>query len=293
MPNWQSNTIESNGLSIHYTRTGSSETGSSETGSNQTGGDKPPLVLCHGFSDDGLCWTPVAEILATDYDVIMIDARGHGRSDGPEEGYGSLEHAADVAGVIQGLGLEKPPILGHSMGAATAMALAGTYPDLPGAILLEDPPSWWAVPPAQETQTTAAPTSRRQRFGGWVIDLKRKTIDEIIAMGRKQSPTWPEAELAPWAESKLRLSFNVLLSEQSEPVDWPAVVSQITCPALLITADPGLGALVTAEQAAAIQALLPNLQIENIPGAGHNIRREQGARFMEVIQMFLDFHAAK
>ena len=55
MSNWQSATIESNGLTLHYTR---------------TGGDKPPLLLCHGFSDDGLCWTPVAEVLSADYDII-------------------------------------------------------------------------------------------------------------------------------------------------------------------------------------------------------------------------------
>ena len=59
MSEWQSATIVANGIQIHYTR---------------TGGDKPPFVLAHGFSDDGLCWTPVAEQVAVDYDVIMADA---------------------------------------------------------------------------------------------------------------------------------------------------------------------------------------------------------------------------
>ena len=59
-----------NGLKLHYTR---------------TGGAKPPVVLAHGFSDDGLCWTPVAEALAADYDVVMVDARGHGRSAAPRK----------------------------------------------------------------------------------------------------------------------------------------------------------------------------------------------------------------
>lgn len=45
---WQSGDIVVNGLRLHYTR---------------TGGDKPQVVLVHGFSDDGLCWTPVAEAL--------------------------------------------------------------------------------------------------------------------------------------------------------------------------------------------------------------------------------------
>jgi len=50
-------------------------------------------VLAHGFSDDGLCWTPVAEKLAADYDVIMVDARSQGRSDTPEQGYTPIDMA--------------------------------------------------------------------------------------------------------------------------------------------------------------------------------------------------------
>ena len=60
MSNWQSGFVETNGIRMHYTR---------------TGGDRPPVVLAHGFSDDGLCWTPVARAREADYDVIMRDAR--------------------------------------------------------------------------------------------------------------------------------------------------------------------------------------------------------------------------
>jgi pimeloyl-ACP methyl ester carboxylesterase len=266
MTHWQSGDIEVNKLKLHYTR---------------TGGDKPPVVLAHGFSDDGLCWTPVAELLEADYDVVMVDARGHGKSDGPKRGYGSAEHAGDVAGVITGLGLKRPAVLGHSMGAATALVLAGTYPDLVRAILLEDPPMWWATPPKDK------PGRRPSHFGDWIVDLKRKTRDEMIASQRAQSPTWSEAELGPWADSKLRLSFNVLSRGKSAPLDWPATVRHITCPTLLITADPEQGGLVTPEAAAALQALLPQTRVAHIAGAGHSIRREQFTRYMEVVKAFL------
>jgi pimeloyl-ACP methyl ester carboxylesterase len=269
MSNWQSAHIEANGLQIHYTR---------------TGGDKPPVVLAHGFSDDGLCWTPVAEALAPDYDLIMVDARGHGRSDGPEQGYRQDDHAADVAGLIQGLGLNRPAVLGHSMGAATALALAGLYPELPGAILLEDPPSWWVE---RAPADSAADAERRARMYARIIALKRKTRDELIAGQRIEAPAWSEAELGPWANAKLRFSFNVLNRADPTSLDWPGMVSRITCPALLITADPERGAIVTADGAAAFQALLPQVRVAHIPGAGHNIRREQFARYLEVVRAFL------
>jgi N-formylmaleamate deformylase len=263
---WQSGDLEANGLRLHYTR---------------TGGDKPQVVLAHGFSDDGLCWTPVAEALASEYDLIMVDARGHGRSEAPEGGYGSAEHAGDLAGVITGLGLHRPAVLGHSMGAATALVLAGTYPDVPGAILLEDPPPLWA------TDFLSGPDEGPAQMRAWITDLKRKTREELIAEQRAASPDWSEAELGPWADSKLRLSLNALKLFTGTPVDWDATLRGVTCPALLITADPSQGALITEEGAAALQALIPHLRVAHIPGAGHSIRREQFARYLDTVYAFL------
>ena len=264
---WQSGDIEVSDLRLYYTR---------------TGGKKPQVVLAHGFSDDGLCWTPVAEVLASEYDVIMVDARGHGRSEGPEQGYGSAEHAGDLASVITGLGLHRPAVLGHSMGAATALMLAGMHPNLVGAILLEDPPAWWVA-----GSPTGLDKERQAQMRGWVTELKRKTREEMIADVRTHSPSWSEAELGPWADAKLRLSFNALNREGAAAVDWPTTVRRVTCPALLITADPERGAIVTPEGAAALQALMPQLRVAHIPEAGHSIRREQFDRYIDVVRTFL------
>lgn len=269
MTRWQTGYLEANGITLHYTR---------------TGGGGPPLLLAHGFSDDGLCWTPVAEDLASDYDVIMVDARGHGRSDAPEVGYGSHSHAADLASVITALGLERPAVLGHSMGAATTLMLAGSHPDLISRILLEDPPMWWL---ARDPATTASDEARWAGMRAWAQGLKRKTGPELIAQQRVQTPHWSEAELGPWADAKLRMSLNVLNRDNPAELDWPATLRRISTPALLITGDPPLGAIVTEEGAAALRALVPHLQVAHIAGAGHSIRRDQRARYLDVVREFL------
>ena len=79
---WTEGDVLTNGIRMHYYR---------------TGGDKPALVLAHGFSDNGLCWTPVARVLQADYDVIMIDARGHGKSEAPDGDYDPITMATDLA----------------------------------------------------------------------------------------------------------------------------------------------------------------------------------------------------
>jgi len=270
---WQTGFVETNDLRLHYAR---------------TGGEKRPIVLAHGVTDAGPCWKPVAEALAVEYDVIMVDARGHGRSDAPERGYGPAEQAQDLAGVIAGLELKRPTVLGHSMGAATALVLAGVHPDLPGAILLEDPPAWW-TDRSDSTEATERRTAMRQR----AIGLKQKAREDLISGQRAEQPSWSDAELGPWADAKQWFSPNVLSvydHDNGSDVDWQAVLARITCPALLIASDPERGGIVTPENAIALKQLVPHLEIAHIPEAGHNIRRDQFARYMEVVRTFLAEH---
>ena len=276
MGEWSSGYVEANGPRLHYTR---------------TGGAKPPVVLAHGLSDDGLCWTPVAEALASEYDLVMVDARGHGRSDAPDQGYGPDTQATDLAGVITALGLRRPAVLGHSMGASTALVLAGTRPDLPGAILLEDPPAWWAA-------HSEAPSDVEEwgvELRAWLAAIKRKTRVELIAAQRAASPGWDEAELDPWADAKARLGCQVIGAFDRRPdvgIDWPATLGRIACPALLITADSALGAGVTEENGDELRTLVPGLRVAHIPGAGHNVRRDRFAPFMGAVLPFLADWAA-
>jgi pimeloyl-ACP methyl ester carboxylesterase len=226
----------------------------------------------------------VARALENDYDVIMVDARGHGQSQAAEQEYSDVDMGNDLAGVIMALGLRRPAVLGHSMGAATALALAGAHPDVPGVILLEDPPARWIV------QSVAGPADLawQERMQDWITGLQAKTREELIAAQHAETPTWSEDELGPWADSKLRLSLTVLQRGASPVIDWPTLVSGITCPALLITADPAKRAIVTEADAAALQALIPQLRVAHIAGAGHSIRRDQFERYMQVVRDFLD-----
>ena len=276
MAEWQSGSVEANGETIHYTR---------------TGGDGPVVVLAHGVTDNGLCWSPLARALENDYDLIMVDARGHGESSAPAGSYGPDVQAEDLAGLITALGLEKPAVLGHSMGAGTALVLAGKHPDLVGSILLEDPPAWWTAwydsPEARDL--VKGMEERAQSY-------KSMTRDEIVAAGAAGHDGWSDAELQPWADSKIAFSPNVLVV--FEPgnranVDWPATLGQIASPVLLIMADADRGGIITPERAAALQAMVPQTEVAHIGGAGHNIRREQFAPYVEVVREFLSEHTGK
>jgi len=268
MSQWQSGDVVANGIKIHYYR---------------TGGNKPPLVLSHGATDDGLCWTPVARALEADYDVIMPDARGHGLSEAPDGGYNSEERAADLAGLIQALHVEKPVVGGHSMGAQTTFRLAADYPDLVRCAILEDPGFRSAAGPTGPDWEARAAQMRKA-----TEERKAMTREALIAQCRAQNPSWSEEELGPWADSKLRVSLKFAGAFRApERPSWQELLPKITCPVLLITADPERGAIVTPEVAEEASRLLPSLKVVRLRGAGHNIRREQFAGYMQAVRAFL------
>ena len=71
----------------------------------------------------------------------MLDNRGRGLSSGgPDIGYTLDDYAQDAAGLIEALGLDRPFVLGHSMGGRIAIKLAATRPDLVGSLIVADPP---------------------------------------------------------------------------------------------------------------------------------------------------------
>ena len=268
---WEALDLEVGGLRLHVTR---------------TGGGGPPLVVLHGVTDDGLCWTALAEQLQGAYDVLMVDARGHGRSSAPDAGYGPSEQAADVAGALDALGLEGALVLGHSMGAGTALALAALYRHLPRAILLEDPPPWWV-----RQDVTPEDLARREERVAGVEAMKRKTHAQLLAEQRRDARTWTDAEIVRWAESKQRCSPQRrgrlppgATATSAGPSSFRASPARSCCS----PASPERGALVTTDDAAALRALVPQTEVAHIPGGGHSIRHDQPQAYLAAVRAFLE-----
>ena len=71
-------------------------------------------------------------------------------------------------------------------------------------------------------------------------------------------------------------------------LDWGALLPKVTCPALLLTADPALGAILSDAHVASLKQLVPHMRVQHIPNAGHSIRREQFVAYMAAVNGFLD-----
>ena len=266
MSNWQDGYAHTNGIRLHYTR---------------TGGDKPALVLAHGATDNGLCWGRLVRALESDYDCVMADARGHGLSDKPASGYAPEDHAADLAGLIDALGLDRPVVIGHSMGGNTATALASLYPDAIRGAVLEDP-GWRA--------TTGTPEERAERSAQWRQNsaaMQAMSAEEIEKMGRERSPLWADEEFPAWVAAKQQVSLNLFAAIAQRSTPWQENAARFRSPVLLVTAETARGSIISAETAAEAAAINPLIRVAHIPDSGHNIRRENFDAFLAAVRSFL------
>ncbi len=259
-----------NGIKIHYYR---------------TGGDKPPFILLHGATDNGLCWITLAKALAEKYDVIMPDAQGHGLSGRLDKGFTFQSQTDQVAGLIKQLKLRNSIIMGHSMGAGTAANVAIDYPSLPKAIILEDPPWGVAGPPKLEKrgETDKPPVDMMQ----FLVGINKLSLEKIIEEGKKLDPSWSDEERLYWAKAKQQFDSSLFSKMVINPLPYTELVTKIQCPTLLIIAESGIVTKEVAENAARLWKSKNPFKWVQIKGATHNIRRDNFAAFREAVFSFL------
>jgi pimeloyl-ACP methyl ester carboxylesterase len=105
-------TIRANGAAFHVARTGHGR----------------PLLLLHGWPEFWLTWEPVMARLAERFTLYAPDLRGFGDSDKPDGPFGPDQHAADMLGLMDAVGIDQAGVIGHDVGGAVMQPLARTAP---------------------------------------------------------------------------------------------------------------------------------------------------------------------
>ena len=260
MTSWISAVSKANGTHIHHLR---------------TGGCKPPLMLLHGLTGSGACWTPLARALEGEYDVVMPDARGHGNSTAPPNDYLYEDLASDVVGLIQGLGLVAPVVLGHSMGGMTAAVVASRMGTELRGVILADPTF---LSPKRQREVYESDVARQHRR---LLCLKR---GDVLAESQLRHPHRSREIVELLAEARLQTRIEAFGILKPPNPEYRELVRRIQAPVLLLIAENGV---VSAETAAELQELNSRLRVERIHDAGHAIPYDQPDRFREAVRSFL------
>ena len=254
-----------------------------------------PVVLAHGLTSSALQWHPVVPALARRYEVIAVDARGHGRSAlagaaAHRLRYSARHHAADLVAVLDGLGIVRASLVGQSMGAENVACCAARHPDRVACVVLEDPP-WWPLP-------FSVRRAMRREWHDQLLAEQRLPDAELRAQLAGPQRGFPPALTEELMADRRRLSPAVLewLVDRDH---WSRFVPDLAAPTLLLTADVAAGAIVSplvARQVQARNAMAGNpcrVQVRHVAGAGHGIHSDRPHEFLAAVMPFLAAHAAR
>jgi N-formylmaleamate deformylase len=239
------------------------------------GGDGTPLLVLPGITMVAVGMDFVVRRL-DGVRALVLDVRGRGFSDRPEAGYGLEDYAADVAAVVRELGLERPLVLGHSLGARIAAAFGATTPELAGPLVLVDPP-------LSGPGRGPYPTSLEAFLGQLHAALDGTTADDVA----RDWPRWPRRE------QELRARWLPTIAETAvvgthrgfEAEDffdyWPRLAAPV---ALVHGAD---SPVVTAAGVREAAERNPAAELVEIPDAGHMVPWDNLEGFLTAVQPIL------
>jgi 3-oxoadipate enol-lactonase len=244
------------------------------------GSGDPTVVLLHGFGGSARNFRPQARFLALRHHVVLFDARGHARSEAPEEPseYAPDAFVGDVHDVIAQASSKRVVLGGISMGAAIALRYALAYPDsLAGLILASFPPGGdhsaasWAVGLANAIESRGLDAAGSSFvWGGTRFDA--------------DAAKWIRQGFLEHRPSALVATLRQVLAEQPAVASMERELSALRVPTLVIAGEEDSLALAGSRDLA---RLIPGASLALIPGAGHIMNLQKPELFNSVMSKFL------
>ena len=224
-----------------------------------------PVVFLHGWGTSGRVWGAQIADLVSEHRVITLDWRGCGRSDHPATGNSVAGNTADILALIDVLGLERPALVGSSIGASFAIAVALAAPERIGGVVSIDGPGYW---PAEGM------TERLRKLRAALLADRAGTLAEWV-------PNWYGPAVGPptheWTIRQI-LDSGVFIDElltEMMTFDPREIIGDLTVPITFLHGR--LDAEVPLKVSQTLAALAPRGEIHVIEGVGHMPHQEQPA----------------
>jgi pimeloyl-ACP methyl ester carboxylesterase len=136
-----------------------------------TGIGRPPIVFVHGFACAHTDWNAQVAHLSSRHQTVAVDLRGHGESAGTPSECSIEQYGADVAEVVQALGLPPAVLVGHSMGCRVVVEAALQAPARTAGIILVDGSQFAPAMEAALKEAFAAPDGYATLVNIWFKDM--------------------------------------------------------------------------------------------------------------------------
>jgi 2-succinyl-6-hydroxy-2,4-cyclohexadiene-1-carboxylate synthase len=261
-----------NGVDYHVERTGSG----------------PALVLLHGFTGSTATWAPHIPVFARDFQTVAIDFLGHGASAVPADpARYRLEHTvADLAALLDELGITRAVWLGYSMGGRVALGVAAAQPAMVEALVLESAGPGIADPAERAARAEAdeqlAEVIEREGTEAFVDRWERLPL--FASHARLPASTRAALRGQRLANIPVGLANSLRGLGQGAQPPLHDRLAGVEVPTLFVVGEEDTKYRRFADESA---ATMPRAQIAVVAGSGHAPHLEQPEVFRRVVLDFL------
>ncbi|MEH2372917.1 alpha/beta fold hydrolase [Nostoc sp.] len=272
---------------------------------------KPVMVFMHGWAGSARYWQNIADALSEQFDCLLYDLRGFGRSRGkptiaqaseavaesesPQEEseaireltYELEEYADDLAALLDGLHIQRLYIHAHSMGASVATLFFNRYPERVERGIL----TCSGIFEYDEKSFSAF-----HKFGGYVVKFRPKWLSKIpfvdrMFMSRFLHSSIPHSERQAFLQDFLEADYDAALGtiftsvSKAQAEFMPQEFAKLTVPTLLVAGE--YDKIIPAEMGRQAAALSNKVEFTMIPGTAHFPMLEDAPTYLQRVQEFL------
>lgn len=265
------------------------------TTANSTPRTKPVMVFIHGWGGSGRYWESTAQALSQEFDCLIYDLRGFGRSNSSlevtdksaSERYELIEYAEDLVTLLDQLNLDKVYINAHSMGGSIAMLFLNKYPQRVERAILT---CSGIFEYDEKTFNTF------HKFSRYVVMFRPKWLTLIPGMDKMFMARFlyrpiPRNLSQDFLEDFLLADFDaaygtVLTSVSKAATEWlPAEFKKLTVPTLLIAGE--YDQIIPAEMGRQAASLNPNVKLAILKDTAHFPMLEDPDTYLQNVREFL------
>lgn len=262
-----------------------------EDGPTRAGREGPPIVLLHCYSCSLHWWDRLVPLLAERHRVVRLDLLGHGGSEKPQSGYSMEEQAALVAEALNRLDVEGATVVGHSMGATVATALAAESSELVDRLVVIDQ--------APDNSFGSLPLIAKLAYVPVLGELLDRVTPDFVVKKGYEDAFAPGYDIDSGFENPDQViedldamtytSFDESAAGENDYVDEVPLDERVTSaaiPLLVVFGDEDQ--VYDTDEAVAAYEDVPGVRTAVVEGAGHSPNVERRGQVARLILEFAD-----
>ena len=258
---------------------------------SKTTSSKPVMVFVHGWGGSHRYWRSTAESLADDFDCLLYDLRGFGRStldsDSPNLGYDMVDYAEDLAALLDALNLERVYLNAHSMGASIATLFINRYSQRVQRAILTCNGIF---------EYDARAFAAFHKFGGYVVKFRynwflKVPLADRMFMARFLHRPINKSDRVAFLKDFLMADYNAAVGTIYTSVSKTAVetmpqeFAKISVPTLMVSGEKDI--IIPASMGRQAAALNDRIEYVELPQTSHFPMLEDPKAYLRTVKEFL------